>query len=271
MNDAQQIPETPTLTFGDRSKLNMGTTVALVLFHLGALAAPFFFTWTNLAVALALYWVSMSWGIGMGYHRLHTHRGYKVPKPLEYFLALCGSLALEGGPIYWVAAHRCHHQHSDTDHDPHTPRHGGFWAHMGLDPVRRVDAFQHSAGREVCARSGQGAGFYRVLSAWHWVPLTVLGVAILLLGGVGMMLWAIPLRVVAGLHATWLVNSATHTVGQAPVPDHRRFAATCGGSRWFRSAKAGITTTMPIRSRHGTVSRGTSWTSPTGRFACSRS
>ena len=67
----------------------------------------------------------------MGYHRLHTHRSSKVPKLLEYFFAVCGTLTLEGGPIFWVATHRLHHQHSDTDHDPHTPHHGGFWAHMG--------------------------------------------------------------------------------------------------------------------------------------------
>ena len=67
----------------------------------------------------------------MAYHRLLTHRSYKTPKVVEYFLTICATLALEGGPLFWVATHRKHHQHSDTDHDPHTPQHGGFWAHMG--------------------------------------------------------------------------------------------------------------------------------------------
>ena len=248
MNDA---PQTPFLNFGDRSRLNMGTTIALGLFHVGALAAPFFFTWTNLAVAIGLYWVSMSWGIGMGYHRLHTHRGYKVPKPLEYFLAVCGTLALEGGQIYWVAAHRCHHQHSDTDHDPHTPRHGGFWAHMGWilfgetmhSSTALADKYAPDLGKD---------RFYRVLSAWHWVPLTVLGAAILLLGGVGMMLWAIPLRVVAGLHATWLVNSATHMWGGRrfeTADDSRNLwwvALVSFGEGWHNNHHAN-----PVSARHG--------------------
>ena len=60
-------------------------------------------------------------GIGMGYHRLLTHRGYRTPKWLEYFLAICGTLALEGGPIFWVATHRVHHQLTDREGDPHTP------------------------------------------------------------------------------------------------------------------------------------------------------
>ena len=70
-------------------------------------------------------------GIGMGYHRLLTHRGYKTYKWVEYFLTWCGTLALEGGPIFWVATHRIHHQHSDREGDPHTPREGTWWAHMG--------------------------------------------------------------------------------------------------------------------------------------------
>ena len=70
-------------------------------------------------------------GIGMAYHRLLTHRGYKTYKWVEYFLTICGTLALEGGPIFWVATHRIHHQKSDHEGDPHTPREGTCWAHMG--------------------------------------------------------------------------------------------------------------------------------------------
>ena len=66
----------------------------------------------------------------MGYHRLLTHRGYKTPKLVEYFLSLCGTLAFEGGPINWVVTHRIHHAHTDAPGDPHTPRDGGWWAHM---------------------------------------------------------------------------------------------------------------------------------------------
>ena len=54
----------------------------------------------------------------MGYHRLHTHRSYSVPKMVDYFLAICGTLTLQGGPIY--------HQYSDKEGDPHSPRDGTF-------------------------------------------------------------------------------------------------------------------------------------------------
>ena len=94
---------------GKNHKVNWITGVALILFHLGAVAALFMFSWKALIVTAVLYWMAIGFGIGAGYHRLHTHRSYKIPKGLEYFFAVCGTLALEGGPIFWVATHRIHH------------------------------------------------------------------------------------------------------------------------------------------------------------------
>ena len=79
--------------------INWVTATFMMLFHVGAVAALFFFSWKLLFLAVFLYWVSGSLGIGMAYHRLLTHRGYKTPKWVEYFLTICATLALEGGPI----------------------------------------------------------------------------------------------------------------------------------------------------------------------------
>ena len=67
--------------------------------HLGALFAPFAFSWSALGLFFLLYWLSASVGICLTYHRLLTHRGFKVPKPLEYLLTFAGMLASEGGAI----------------------------------------------------------------------------------------------------------------------------------------------------------------------------
>src|SRR6187401_1389515 len=158
----------------------------MVIFHVLAVAALFYFSWTNLLVALALHWMAVGFGISLGYHRLHTHRGYKTSKAFEYFLAICGTLTLEGGPIFWVATHRVHHQHSDHDGDPHTPRDGGLWAHMG---------------------------WILFGDTHHNVPLVTVGLVLLAVGGWPMVFWGVFLRVVFGLHGTWLVNSATHMWG----------------------------------------------------------
>ncbi len=107
------------------------SAIVLTLLHVGAIAALFMFGWKPLVATVLLWWISGSLGIGMCYHRLLTHRGYHTPKWIEYFLTICGTLALEGGPIAWVATHRAHHQNSDKEGDPHSPRDGGLWAHMG--------------------------------------------------------------------------------------------------------------------------------------------
>src|SRR3954464_15867467 len=114
-----------------REPISPLTTFFMAAFHIGAVAALFFFSWKAVALAAFLWWISGSLGIGMAYHRLLTHRGYKTYKWMEYFLTICGTLALEGGPAFWVATHRVHHQKSDREGDPHTPREGTFWAHMG--------------------------------------------------------------------------------------------------------------------------------------------
>jgi stearoyl-CoA desaturase (delta-9 desaturase) len=55
--------------------------------------------------------------------------------------------------------------------------------------------------------------FHVWLSKWHWIPLTTLGIVILATMGWQAVLWGIFLRTTIGLHATWLVNSATHLWG----------------------------------------------------------
>ena len=107
------------------------TPFFMIAFHVLAVAALFAFSWTGLVLAVALWWIAGGFGIGMGYHRLLTHRGYKTPKWLEYTMTVCATLALEGGPIFWVATHRVHHKHTDKPGDPHSPRDGKWWSHMG--------------------------------------------------------------------------------------------------------------------------------------------
>jgi len=200
-------------------RINWSTSIAMVVFHVGALIALFHFSWQALVAFLVTAWVAGSLGIGMGYHRLLTHRGYKVPKFVEYFLAVCGTLALESGPISWVATHRIHHAHSDQEGDPHTPRDGRWWAHMGW--ILTGTAQQHEeAVLWRYAPDLMRDPFHRLLNRFHYVPLVLLGLFLYWVGGWGVMMWGIFLRVTFGLHVTWLVNSATHMWGS------RRFQTT---------------------------------------------
>jgi stearoyl-CoA desaturase (delta-9 desaturase) len=196
-----------------REPLSPLTTLIMLAFHVAAVAALFMFSWKALGLAALLWWIAGSWGIGMGYHRLLTHRGYSAPKWIEYVLTVCGTLALEGGPIFWVATHRVHHQNTDTEGDPHSPRDGGFWSHMGWIISGRV---MHNNASELLpyVPDLRKDGFHVWISKWHWIPITILGIALLILGGWRYVMWGIFLRTVIGLHATWLVNSATHMWGR---------------------------------------------------------
>ena len=192
--------------------LNWITATAMTGFHVGAVAAFFFIDTGAILTALVLYVVAGMLGIGMAYHRLLTHRSYRTYRWVEYVLTWCATLALEGGPIFWVATHRIHHQHSDHEGDPHTPREGTFWAHMGW--ILMGDGMHHDA--TVLGRYVPDLVRDRVhvaLSNWHWTSNVLVGLALLAFGGVPYVLWGIFFRTTLGLHATWLVNSATHKWG----------------------------------------------------------
>ena len=207
-----------------------------------------------------LYVLAINVGIGMCYHRLLTHRGYQIPKWVEYVMSICATLSLEGGPIFWVSTHRVHHQLSDQEGDPHTPREGAWWAHTGW--ILFGEALH--AQTEVLARYSPDlqprplprlaeqvslASYHRqrrrccLAGGWIWGGWV---------NGVAMVLWGVMLRVTLGLHATWLVNSATHLWGSRRFEtrdDSRNswwVALLTGGEGWHNNHHA-----HPVSARHG--------------------
>lgn len=65
-------------------------------------------------------------GIGVGFHRLFSHRQFKTWRPVEIILAVLGTLSTYGPLMYWVSEHQHHHKHVDTDKDINNPKFG-FW------------------------------------------------------------------------------------------------------------------------------------------------
>ncbi len=233
------------------NELNWVTATFMALFHVGAVVALFFFTWKALLISMFLWWVSGSLGIGMGYHRLLTHRGYRTPKWVEYCLTVCATLALEGGPIFWVATHRIHHQHSDEEGDPHSPIDGKWWAHMGW--ILTGKSMHHDT--TTLARYVPDLAkdkFHVWITKYHYVPMIVLGLVLLVLGGLPFLLWGIFVRTVVGLHSTWMVNSITHTWGSRRFVTHDLstnnwwVAILTFGEGWHNNHHA-----HPVSARHG--------------------
>jgi stearoyl-CoA desaturase (delta-9 desaturase) len=190
----------------------------MAVMHVGAIAALFFFSWSGLAIFLALHFVTACLGITLGYHRLLTHGSLIVPRPLKYFFSLCGMLSAEGSPLMWVATHRKHHVHSDDEEDPHSPRHGFFWSHMlWFAPQESEEA--NNALFQRWAPDLFKDPVQRFFHKTFIVYPILLGIGLFAAGeyfaqqGLSWMLWGLCARMVMAYHSTWFVNSATHKWG----------------------------------------------------------
>ena len=230
---------------------NWSTILFVALFHILAVASLFFFSWQNLIAAVALTWIAGSFGIGLGYHRLLTHRGFKAPKWLERLLALCGTLALQSGPIAWVTTHRIHHAFTETDRDPHSPRNGSYWAHIGWI-FRGTAQNQPDASVQRYSPDLLRDPVMVFLEKYYVFTSVAAGLLLFAIGGLPMVLWGIFLRTTFGWHSTWLVNSATHLWGKRRFEtrdDSRNngfVAALTFGEGWHNNHHA-----YPRSARHG--------------------
>ena len=192
-------------------KIKWGILLGIAFIHLAALGAPFFFTWAAFKLFLALQAITAI-SITLCFHRLLTHRSFSVPKWLEYFLTLCGALALQGGPMKWVSTHRVHHAFSDRPNDPHSPNKGFWWAHMvwlfpwdeTIDNPEKYIRFVPDLNRDPV---------HRFIEKTTTLISIIFGSILFLIGGWPFVFWGMFARLVCVYHGTWLVNSASHLWG----------------------------------------------------------
>lgn len=64
--------------------------------------------------------------VSSGYHRYFAHRAFKTYTLYEHWVLFLGTLTGSGPLLGWVGVHRQHHNHTDTEEDPHSPAHHGF-------------------------------------------------------------------------------------------------------------------------------------------------
>lgn len=188
--------------------------------HLACLYAPFCFTWQGLVTFLLFWWITGSLGVCLGYHRLLTHGSFRTYRPIRWLFALLGGLSGEGSAITWVATHRKHHEFSDEEGDPHTPRDGGLWSHM----TWLLPSLGKKGHEELTTRYAPDLLKDRMMSVLHSTFLFwhfALGASLYAIGyfgwgtqvAVSMLVWGMGLRLVWVLHVTWFVNSASHMWG----------------------------------------------------------
>lgn len=215
---SEDLPAPKSLASRFPQGVSWPITLWMLAMHVGAVAAFFYFSWSGLAIAIALHFVTACLGVTLGYHRLLTHGSLVVPRPLKYFFSICGMLSAEGSPMQWVAIHRMHHVHSDEEHDPHSPKDGFWWSHM-LWFLPYDTAEQNEAMYRRWAPDLYKDPVYRFFQRTFILFSVGLGVILYAVGeslyglGVSWLLWGLCFRMVLAYHSTWFVNSATHMWG----------------------------------------------------------
>jgi stearoyl-CoA desaturase (delta-9 desaturase) len=193
--------------------LNWIAVVFFSAFHLIALLSFWCFSWSALGITLLLHWFLGSIGICLGYHRLLSHRSFEVPKALEYAIAIVGALAMQGGPIFWIAGHRLHHAFTeDETKDPYSARRGFWWSHMLWIFYPRPEFFDGEHYRRFAPELARDP-FYCWLDRYFLLLQLPLALLLYLLGGWSLVIYGVFLRAVLLWHSTWLINSVTHMWG----------------------------------------------------------
>ncbi len=157
-------------------------------------------------------------------HRSQTHRSITFHPAVEH--AMRGWLWLRTAmpTKEWVAVHRCHHAHVDTDEDPHSPIVYGIWRVLFLG-TRLYHRAAHNG--EILAQYGKGTP--EDAPEWVYTSLTFLGPIITLVSNVwlfgtwGFGMWLIEMAWIP-FFAAGVINGLGHWWGYRnfDTPDHSK-------------------------------------------------
>jgi len=217
-------------------RIDWARIIPFIALHLACLAVLWVgVSWIAVVVALLSYAIRM-FAITAFYHRYFSHRTFKTSRPVQFFFALIGAASTQRGPLWWAAHHRHHHKSADRQEDPHSPRHGFLWSHMGWFLSRKHFSTDHSQIPDLMKYPE-----LRLLDRYDLLVPVVYAVGMFFLGvllntafpGLGtsgwqMLVWGYFISTVVLIHVTLTINSLAHVWG-------RRRYATSDDSRnnWF--------------------------------------
>jgi stearoyl-CoA desaturase (delta-9 desaturase) len=173
-----------------------------------------------IAVCVASYLLRM-FAITAFYHRYFAHRAFRTSRAMQFVFAVIGASATQRGPLWWAAHHRRHHKRADAAGDPHSPREGLAWSHMGWFLSRAHFATEWEQIPDL-ARYPE----LRWLDRFDIVVPVLYAAAMYLLGsvlaawapglgtsGAQMLVWGYFVSTVVLIHVTLTINSLAHRFG----------------------------------------------------------
>jgi fatty-acid desaturase len=180
----------------------------IILFHHISLVSGlvyFNFSWPYVLISILSGYVLFAI-FGHGGHLFISHRKYKDTWYNAFFTFGINLFTASGGAFNFTALHRHHHKHSDTDLDPHSPTHIGwwrvyflYWKNIKINPTTMRDM----------AKSRWLMFLHR-----HQVKMHFLGVVILGLIDPKLVFFVVSPSIVYTIHVNGLVNWLGHKNGK---------------------------------------------------------
>lgn len=184
-----------------KSKLLLFILTAISL----AIALPFVIdiSWHAWIIIPLLCYLTKGFGSEIGAHRLFTHRSFDTSSFWKRTMIILQTLSGEGSIIGFVGVHRLHHQHSDTELDPHCPSKGLF----------RVTFYQHDINNfDVRLIKDLFRESWLVFQhRYYFVIQSIILLTLLLLSPI--LVWYYAVNVISTLWINFLVNVVCHRWG----------------------------------------------------------
>lgn len=256
MNTIQSADGSWPIWRGQLSRFKIGV---VVLVHSLAAFAPMTYHRLEFFLSIFTAYIILQFGLVLGYHRLLSHHCFTTQAWFKRSLSLLGALAMQDGPISWVAIHRMHHRIAEQTLDPHSPRHGLLWAHFFWIFFEHPKLSQ-SAERNLIARDLHDDTFISFCEEKFVLLNAIVAAGIFSIGlgfgglsrGFSFVVWIVCVRTVFLWHITFLTNSLGHVIGYRnfDTPDDSRNVWLLGllalGDGWHNNHHA-----LPACAAHG--------------------
>ena len=223
----------PNVNLETAQNIDFWRVVPFVAMHLACFSL-FWVGYSMFAIvfAVGLYALRM-FAITGFYHRYFSHKAFQTSRAGQFIFAVLGATAVQRGPLWWAAHHRNHHGHSDEQTDAHSPvQHGFLWSHIGWFLSRNNFHTQTERVKDLAKFPA-----LRFLDRFDVLIPTIFALGIFGLGmllekyapslgtnGWQLLVWGFVISTVVLYHATFSVNSLSHTWGKRRyvTGDHSR-------------------------------------------------